>query len=164
MIKSYLRGQQTEWDQNLGCLAAVYRATPTNSTHLTPNLLMLGREVRAPAEVVYGCNSNETPDTDTYGAYVSCLNDRMVNAHEVARKHLKQSAKVQKDAYDAKVSLHRYQPGDLVWYLSFSQQLNIAPKLRNPYEGPCLVLKRNNDINYLIQASSKRNSRKVVIN
>ena len=44
MIKSYLRGEQTTWDEHLGCLAAAYRATPNESTHLTPNMLNLGRE------------------------------------------------------------------------------------------------------------------------
>ena len=46
MIKCYIRNEQTNWDRNLGCLAAAYRSTPQESTNLTPNLLMLGREVR----------------------------------------------------------------------------------------------------------------------
>jgi hypothetical protein len=36
MIKSFLRGEQTGWDLNLGCLADAYRATPHESTGLTP--------------------------------------------------------------------------------------------------------------------------------
>ena len=39
MIKAYLKGQQREWDRNLVCLAAAYRATPHESTGMTPNLL-----------------------------------------------------------------------------------------------------------------------------
>ena len=35
MIKSYLRGQQHNWDQHLGCLAAAYQATPHESTGMT---------------------------------------------------------------------------------------------------------------------------------
>ena len=52
MVKSYLKGEQENWDLNLGCLAAAYRATPQESTGLTPNLLLLGREVRLPAELM----------------------------------------------------------------------------------------------------------------
>ena len=44
MIKSYLKGQQHNWDQHLGCLAAAYWATPHESTGMTPNLLMFGRK------------------------------------------------------------------------------------------------------------------------
>jgi hypothetical protein len=45
MIKSYLCGEQTNWDLNLGFLAGAYRASPNETTGLSPNLLMLGREV-----------------------------------------------------------------------------------------------------------------------
>ena len=54
MIKAYLCGEQTEWDLHLGCLAGAYRATPNESTRLTPNMLTMGREVRLPAELVFG--------------------------------------------------------------------------------------------------------------
>ena len=36
MIKSYLSGEQTNWDANLGGLAAAYRSTPNESIRLTP--------------------------------------------------------------------------------------------------------------------------------
>ena len=52
MIKAYLKGQQENWDLNLGCLAAAFRATPSASSKLTPNMLMLGREVRIPGEMM----------------------------------------------------------------------------------------------------------------
>ena len=45
MIKAYLKDSDEDWDQNLGCLAAAYRSTPHESTGMTPNALMLGREV-----------------------------------------------------------------------------------------------------------------------
>ncbi len=77
MIKSYLRGEQENWDLNLGCLAAAYRATPHESNGLTPNLLMLGREVRLPAELVYGGMCNDQPGLTSYGDYVDHLRARM---------------------------------------------------------------------------------------
>lgn len=152
MIKAYLKGQQRNWDLNLGCLAAAYRATPHDTTNLTPNLLMLGREVRLPAEVMFG--TGKTPVGDqiaSYGEYVSDLRDKMAHAHDVARKHLEKSAVRQKDHYDAKQVVTVYQPGDLVWVLSDLTQLHIAPKLRCAYEGPYLVLKRLNGLDYKVQ-------------
>ena len=50
MIKAYLCGEQGNLDLHLGCLAGANRATPNESTKLTPNLLTMGREVRLPAE------------------------------------------------------------------------------------------------------------------
>ena len=41
-------------DQLPECLAGAYRTTQHASTNLTPNLMMLGREVRLPHEIVSG--------------------------------------------------------------------------------------------------------------
>jgi hypothetical protein len=51
MIRSYLCGEQTNWDLNLGFLAGAYRASPNETTGLSPNLLMLGREVLMPYDL-----------------------------------------------------------------------------------------------------------------
>ena len=162
MVKSYLRGQQTRWDEYLGCLAAAYRATPNESTEMTPNMLMLGKEVRQPVEVMYGSSTSEKADVVSYGDYASNLRDKMNKAHEQARKHLAKKNLRQKDYYDAKSTLFQYKVGDYVWYLTSSGQLNTTPKLRHAYEGPFLVFKKLSDLNYVIQMSAKTTSRKVV--
>ncbi len=152
MIKSYLRGEQTDWDLNLGCLAAAYRATPNESTGITPNLLMLGREVRLPAEVMFGSGAGLHGDEVTsYGGYVDRLRQRMQQAHEVAREHLHQRATRQNQAADSKKPLQEYSPGDLAWYLSEMGQMATTPKLRVPYKGPVLVLQQMSPLNYLVQ-------------
>ena len=51
MVKAYLGQEQDEWDLYLGCLAGAYRSSPHDVTGLTPNMMVLGREVRLPAEV-----------------------------------------------------------------------------------------------------------------
>ena len=87
MIKAYLCGQQENWDLNLGCLAAAYRACPNETTRLSPNLLMLGRELRIPSELMYGgqCN-NSDQEIKSYGDYIEYLKQRIRHAHEIARK------------------------------------------------------------------------------
>ena len=91
MIKAYLRGEQRSWDKHLGCLAAVYRGTIHESTGLTPNMMMLGRETGMPAEVIFCCHSHES--NETYGEYGHKLKERMQHAHDMARMHLQDSAK-----------------------------------------------------------------------
>ena len=113
MIRAYLEGEHEIWDENLGCLAAAYRATQHETTGLTPNMLMLGREVRQPYEIMITPSSNQPA---TYVEYVTDLRSKMQKAHDVARHHLAQTSTRQKDTYDAKSSMHSYVPGDLVWY------------------------------------------------
>ena len=165
MIKAYLKGQQDQWDLHLGCLAAAYRATVNESTGLTPNLMMLGREVRLPAEVTFKRGACDPRDeVVTYGQYVTKLRERMEHAHEVARHHLASSTKRQKEYYDSRCFFHTYKPGDLIWWETHHGQLEITPKLRNPYEGPYLILKKLNDLNYVIQLDQKGTQRVVHCN
>ena len=78
MIKAYLCGEQKEWDLHLGCLAGAYRATPNEVTKMTPNFLTMGREVRQPAELVFGStNSFDGEDITLYGDFVDVLRARM---------------------------------------------------------------------------------------
>ena len=63
MIKAYLCGEQKEWDLLLVVsLVPIYRATPNESTGMTPHLLTIGREVRLPAELVF--ESTNTTDEE----------------------------------------------------------------------------------------------------
>ena len=151
MIKAFLKDEQSDWDLHLGCLAAAYRATPHASTGLTPNLLMLGREVRLPVDLIYGGIPNENGETISYGDYVDQLQNRMQRAHDIARKHLGEAAKRQKEIYDSKLCLHSYQTGDLVWYLEESKREGVSPKLQPSYHGPCIITQKINDLIYKIQ-------------
>ena len=164
MIKAYLKGQQRTWDQNLGCLAAAYRATAHESTGMTPNLMMLGREVRLPAELVFGRTPVSDGEPQSYGEYVSMLRKRLEHAHDVARTHLEAATKRQKQYYDAGRTFHQFAEGDMVWYATESRQLQIAPKLRNPFDGPFLILKKYNDLNYRLQLDARGTQRVVHYN
>jgi len=45
---------QRDWDIRLSFDPAAYRASRSESTSYTPNTLTLGREVRMPADIMYG--------------------------------------------------------------------------------------------------------------
>ena len=109
MIKAYLKGEQTNWDLNLGCLAAAYRATPHDMTGFTPNLLMLGWKVRLPTELLFGSKA-EDRDIVMYGQYVDLLREKMQRAQEMARAQLHVKAQRQKERYEAKGNFHQYRP------------------------------------------------------
>ena len=152
MVKAYLRGEQRDWDLHLGCLAGAYRATPNESTRLTPNLLTLGRELRLPGELVFGSTSTYDGDNiTTYGDFVHALWSKMQHAHEVACNHLSSAAKRSKELYNTKVAFHRYREGDVVWCLMEARKPGISPKLERIYEGPFLVKKKLSEMNFIIQ-------------
>ena len=152
MIKAYLCGEQTEWDLHLGCLAGAYRATPNESTRLTPNLLTMGREVRLPAELVFGSTTTyDGEEITSNGDYVDILRARLQHAHEIARKYMPAAAKRSKELYDAKVAFHTYQEGDVVCCLVEMRKVGISPKLEYVYEGPFLIRKKLSELVFVLQ-------------
>ena len=61
-------------------LAAAYRATPQKSTGMTPNMLMLGREVRLRAEIMFGSLTSISMISEpvvSYGEYLDQLRCKM---------------------------------------------------------------------------------------
>lgn len=162
MIKAYLCGEQRDWDLHLGCLAGAYRATPNESTRMTPHFLTMGREVRLPAELVYGSATNFNGEEMTsYGDYVDTLRARIQHAHEIARKHMSVAAKRSKDLYDSKVAFHLYSQGDVVWCLMEARKVGVSPKLERVFEGPFLIRRKLSEINFVLQLDKAGTERPV---
>ena len=160
MIRSYLSTEQSNWALNLGCLAAAYRATPNESTKLSPNLLMLGKEVRLPSEIAFGSATCKNQDVTTYGQYVEILKKKMQKAHEICRENLMKNAKRQKESYDTSKAFNKYEKGDIAWLLQLNKKEGVCPKLQKPYIGPFLITEKLNNQNYKLLLSK---SGKVII-
>ncbi len=157
MIKAYIKGDQESWDCQLGCLTAAYRASVHESTGYTPNMLMLGREVRLPGEFVHQIPTKQA--TNSLPEYVDHLKDRMEHAHMIARKYLKRNTERHQELYDGKLSVNTFSEGDLVWHLNENRTEGISPKLQDQYTGPYLVVGNYNDIDYCIQLDGKGTQR-----
>ena len=164
MARSYLKGQQKVWDLHLGVLAEAYRATPNESTGIIPNFVMLGREVRLPAELIHSPGKARMIEgPQSYGEYAQELRERLDKVHGLARKHMAKEANRQKDHCDSKTITHQYKPGDLVWYLHERRHLEEYPKLQFPYLGPALIVKKMSDLNYLIMMCKTVTQRMCII-
>jgi len=58
---------QRDWDTVLPYVMAAYRSSRHEVTQYSPNYLLMGRDVRAPVDLVYG--SPETTTSVTYDDY-----------------------------------------------------------------------------------------------
>ena len=126
---------------------------PQESSGLTPFMLMMGREARLPAELMYGSPCNENWEIQSYGASADQLRNRMQHAHEVARKHLVFSARRQAEIYDSKLSVHHYNMGDYVWVEIEASKPGICPMWRSLYRGPCIITQKYNDLEFKVRRS-----------
>jgi len=73
---------QKDWDSALSYVMAAYRSSKHDFTGYTPNMLMFGREVRAPADLVYGTPTMPDPKT------VDELEDRLKRAYSKVRENV----------------------------------------------------------------------------
>ena len=161
MVRAYLAGEQANWDLNLGCLAGAYRCTPNEATGMSPNLLCFGREIRLPADLMFHHPQAVSNTPTSESEYVQALRNRMLHAHDLAREHLSASGKISKDLYDAKLSFHHYEVGDIVWCLHETRKPGVCPKLEKAYDGPYVVKQKLSSVNFILQLDNEGATRTV---
>jgi len=101
MTGRVLSSNQHDWGIALPYLMAAYRATLQQSTGYTPNYLMFARENKAPADLVFGIPTEQTPTS--YDNYSTEMEDRMKSAYHLVRQHLGVVAERMKRRYDLRV-------------------------------------------------------------
>ena len=153
MISAYVTDNQRTWDQHLSMLTMAYRATPHESTGLSPNEMMLGRETHMPVDVMVGLPPAESRLNET--EYVENLRKCLGEAYEHARNHLDASANRQKQYYDLGARGKPFQPGDLVWFRNKDRRKGVCPKLQKKWKGPAIVEDRLNDVTYRLRLNEK---------
>ncbi len=126
---------QRDWDECLPYATFAYRCTPHESTGESPNMMMLGREVSIPVDLLVECCDVE----DGIGTdFAESLRQNMRQAHERARHCLGKSTQRQKKDYDRRASDHGLKAGHTVWLFNPAEKRNFSPKLQLPWEGPWL--------------------------
>lgn len=95
MIRCYINRDQTVWDEQLPLLLAAYRSTPHQSTGISPNFMMLGREVHQMTDLVFK-DSEAIRKALDHATYIEKLKSALDTAHSVARKSLHKCQQKQK--------------------------------------------------------------------
>ena len=152
MLRGKLQENQEDWDLQLQTCMMAYRSSVHESTGETPNMLMLGREIEVPLDVITEPPPDSPPLTTEYAL---ALQQRLLGAHEFARRHLGKAAERQKRNYDKRASSKPFRVGDSVWLNNVRRRKGRNPKLDCPWEGPYLVVSVLSDVTYRI----KRNRR-----
>ena len=161
MISAYVNDNQKDWDIYLPLLTSAYRSCAHDSSGLSPNQIMLGREVHQPISLAFGFpGSDNCPASPV--EYVSDLWNKMSEIQVYVRKHLGIAAERQKRNYDSRISSNTYSVGDLVYYLDSSRKIGFSPKLRSqPWKGPFVVSKKFSDLLFEITGQQKSKVRVV---
>ena len=122
---------QEEWDLLLPQVMRAFRGTPHSTTGETPNLLMLGRELRLPDQLQY---LPPPPEASTRHQYVLDVKSRLEEAHSLLQE---QQVKIRQED-DEEPPL--FMAGDLVWLENRRRRKGENPKLQPKFVGPYEVL------------------------
>ena len=152
MLRGKIKQDQTDWDLQLPTCMMAYRCAVHESTGVSPNLLMLGRELGVPLDVL----TERPPDASPLRTdYAQAVQKRLASAHDLARRHLNKAAVRQKRNYDKRLSGRPFVIGDSVWLHNFRRKKGRNAKLDCPWEGPYLVISVLSDVVYRIRKSRK---------
>ena len=150
-MRSLVDTSEKDWDMLLPYVMAAYRASCHEATGFTPNYLMLGRELRAPVDLIYGTPPQKVPAT--YDDYAEEVGDRMRTAYSIVRDSLKRSAERNKLYYNLRVKPKKSQPGNWVYYFNSRKFKGKQVKWQRKYSKPFLVEKAIGEVNVIIRKS-----------
>ena len=153
MIGRTIEENQRQWDSLLPYVMAAYRSSTHESTRYSPNYLTFGREVRAPAYLVYGTPSESVPTT--FGSYAEEIEIRMKQSYTLVREQLGVAAQRNKHTYDVRVRPARCKVGDWVLFFNPRKHRGKQDKWRRKYTGPYLVVGVPGPVNITLQSGPK---------
>ena len=153
MIASYISDSQDDWDEHIPLLMMAYRSSVHETTGVSPAMMMFGRELTLPVDMTLGRPIRDERLCATEHAYQ--LEQRLLDVHDFARKHLDISSESMKRRYDMKTYKVLYKVGDSVWYYFPKRKVGFNPKLQRPWKGPYLVVERLNDVLFKIQSGPR---------
>lgn len=153
MLAIFVDENRINWDDHLPYLMMAYRDTVHESTKCSPNLVMLGREVMPPIDIMAGLPPTPNANKLCYNAYVKWIRNAMEMSFVTVHENLMSSFKRQKRFYDTKLKPRTFSPGDLVWRW---YPPKAHAKLGSGWTGPYTVLRKLSDITVEIQHSDTR--------
>ena len=143
-LRSCVQDTHLEWDELIDTIMMAYRSTPHSSTGFTPNMVMLGREIRLPS--VLSPQLESQPVTE----HIRNLNEKLKHVYNKCLGH----PLSQDESYDHLI--HKpYSVDDLVWIKRLKSQLNRPGKLEAKYYGPYPILKVLDYDTYVINENGK---------
>lgn len=143
--------EQKDWDEKIPFAMLAYRSAVQESTGESPAMMMLGREITLPVDLILPSPELEIQEQE----YVSDIRENIQQAHENAREKLGVAAERQARCYDRNTTKQSFIVGDWAWLYDASRKRGVCPKLTMKWKGPFMVVAKLSDVVYRIQQSAK---------
>ena len=151
VLKKFCLESGNDWDKEVPYALFSIRSMPGETLGFSPFQLIFGHCVRGPLDVVREHWEGDAPEINVL-EYITNFQGKMHRAWEFARKNLLKSQNIMKTNYDIGTKKRTFNPGDKV--------LVLLPLPGNPlkasFSGPWKVLKKVNEVNYIIETPNRR--------
>ena len=156
MLRTVVEEHQQDWDSHISTLCMAYRSSEHSTTGVTPNRMMLGRELPMASHLMI-TTPEEKDRRDNRTKYVQELEKKIQEAHHTARTHIQGQHRQQKSQYDKRAASSQYEVGDLIWLNNPSKKIGRSPKLQTFWEtDPWKVVEILSDVVVRIQKYNRR--------
>ena len=145
--------RQDEWEDLLQPTLFAYRSSVCRATGFTPALLWLGRELRAPVDIVFPLKEEKYSSTSEFAQNTCKL---LKEAFREVNARFENTALVQDSLYSSRPQQRKFEPGQLVLYFSPYRRIGEFRKLHLHWTGPFRISTKISDILYEIVAISDR--------
>ena len=155
MLSKVIQEGQRDWDERLQSVMAAYRASLHDSTGLSPNFVLLGRESRAPLDLVIGPPEEGERVWGSVDDYVYHQQQVKRDAYALVREHMGCVAERSKNQYDLRARPVEIKVGDWVYVYSPRRYVGRNVKWQHFYSGPFLVTKQLGPVNFVVQRTAR---------
>ena len=144
MVGVFVNEHHSDWDELLPYLTMAYRSTEHETTGMSPNLLMLGRETTTPLDLAF-----EMPPaikTIPRNQWVWELQERLESAYRLVREQTGKAMYRQKRYHDRKLSFDKVDEGESVYVLFPVRKAGCSRKWTCFWRGPFKINKKFSDV------------------
>ena len=154
LIRCYRHSKQKTWDQDLQILAGAIRSMEHRSTGYSANMMMLGKEVFQPIDILMRTAGEHFRDENPAG-YVKHLRQVLRDVHNLASQKLRTQLNYQKRQYDLRLEENHYEVGDFVYRLNGASKVGESRKLKPVWLGPLVVTAVINPVLFRVRDRKK---------
>ena len=148
MLSAFVEDNHRNWDTLLPYVMMAYRCTEHETTGMTPNMLMLGRETNTPLDICF-----EMPPaikSEHTNEWVWELRENLEMAHTFVRQNTGFSIQRQKRYHDRKSTFENLKVNDKVYVLFPVKGAGQTIKFCSFWRGPFKVIEKLCDVLYVV--------------
>ena len=146
MLIACVNEHYSDWDKFLPFVIMAYRALKRDTTGLTPNHTMFGRDVSTRLDVMY-----EMPPAITFITHNKwAWNETLEEAHRFVRDNINTVMIRQKRYHDQKLCWQVFKQDDCMNVYFPLQKVGRSPKFTSYLQGPIKIISKMTDLTYKV--------------